>query len=175
MTDHPKRQDDATTRPVSLVRPGRASSSATVTTGHVTHALRPEQVAALLRVTSKTVGRWANSGVLRFSRTLGGHRRFFVGDVLSFADASGREIDDASLRALGVDLEVARRPPLPLDVRPVDWDLNEAVRRVSEQGRAVIILDSEGCEILLSSGARVLDPTFAGAVWKAQRALSRVA
>lgn len=38
--------------------------------------LTPGQVAALFRVTPKTITRWAEAGKLPVIRTLGGHRRF---------------------------------------------------------------------------------------------------
>ncbi len=44
--------------------------------------LTPGEVALLFRVTPKTVTRWAEAGKLAAVRTLGGHRRFRVRDVL---------------------------------------------------------------------------------------------
>jgi excisionase family DNA binding protein len=38
--------------------------------------LTPAEVATMLRVTSKTVTRWAKTGKVSSVRTLGGHRRF---------------------------------------------------------------------------------------------------
>ncbi|MEI2697666.1 MAG: BldC family transcriptional regulator [Microthrixaceae bacterium] len=38
--------------------------------------LTPGEVAAMFRVTPKTVTRWAEAGKLPVVRTLGGHRRF---------------------------------------------------------------------------------------------------
>ena len=38
--------------------------------------LTPGEVAALFRVTPKTITRWAEAGKLPVVRTLGGHRRF---------------------------------------------------------------------------------------------------
>ena len=47
------------------------------------------EVGRLLRVSPKTVSRWAKEGKLPYSRTLGGHRRFPAGPI----------------RALGLGLE----------------------------------------------------------------------
>ena len=44
--------------------------------------LTPGEVATLFRVTPKTVTRWAEAGKLAAVRTLGGHRRFPVREVL---------------------------------------------------------------------------------------------
>lgn len=44
--------------------------------------MTPHEVAELFRVNPKTVKRWANEGLLRTVRTLGGHRRYFKGEVM---------------------------------------------------------------------------------------------
>lgn len=46
-----------------------------------TTLLRPAQVAALFGVGPWTVVRWADAGLLRAIRTLGGHRRFLQSEV----------------------------------------------------------------------------------------------
>ena len=43
--------------------------------------MTPAEVAALFRVSPKTVARWSRSGRLTALRTLGGHRRFRAGEV----------------------------------------------------------------------------------------------
>ncbi len=43
--------------------------------------LTPAEVAALFRVSPKTVTRWARAGKLTAMRTLGGHRRFRAAEV----------------------------------------------------------------------------------------------
>lgn len=43
--------------------------------------LTPGEVAALFRVDSKTVSRWAAAGKIRCVRTPGGHRRFRESEV----------------------------------------------------------------------------------------------
>jgi excisionase family DNA binding protein len=47
-----------------------------VPTTEIDELLTPGEVAALFRVTPKTVTRWAEAGKLPVVRTLGGHRRF---------------------------------------------------------------------------------------------------
>ena len=51
--------------------------------GHPGALLTPAEVAAIFRVDPKTVTRWANAGKLSAVRTLGGHRRFYEGEVRS--------------------------------------------------------------------------------------------
>lgn len=53
--------------------------------------MTPAEVAALFRVSPKTVTRWARAGKLPAIRTLGGHRRFRAGDVRSFLEAIQRD------------------------------------------------------------------------------------
>ena len=43
--------------------------------------MTPAEVAAIFRVSPKTVSRWARAGRLRSIRTVGGHRRFLAVDV----------------------------------------------------------------------------------------------
>ncbi len=43
--------------------------------------LTPGEVAAMFRVSPKTVTRWARAGKLSAVRTLGGHRRFRASEV----------------------------------------------------------------------------------------------
>jgi len=43
--------------------------------------LTPSEVAALFRVSPKTVTRWARAGKLSAIRTLGGHRRFRASEI----------------------------------------------------------------------------------------------
>lgn len=51
------------------------------------------EVAALFRVTPKTVRRWARAGKLATVRTLGGHRRYRASDVRRAMLAAQREGD----------------------------------------------------------------------------------
>lgn len=48
--------------------------------------LTPAEVAALFRVSPKTVTRWARAGKLTAMRTLGGHRRFRASEVRGLLD-----------------------------------------------------------------------------------------
>jgi excisionase family DNA binding protein len=52
------------------------------------HLLRSAEVAALFRVDTKTVRRWAQAGKLKSVRTLGGHRRYSVSQIRSLFEAS---------------------------------------------------------------------------------------
>ena len=54
--------------------------------------LTPGDVAALFGVTPKTIGRWAEAGLLPVERTPGGHRRFPaepVYDLFAFLEGVG--------------------------------------------------------------------------------------
>jgi excisionase family DNA binding protein len=65
--------------------------------------LTPAEVATMLRVTSKTVTRWAKAGKVSSVRTLGGHRRFHM-----------REIEDLMRKSQQVAIPV-RTTPDPRD------------------------------------------------------------
>jgi excisionase family DNA binding protein len=48
--------------------------------------LRTTEVADILRVSPKTVSRWAKDGKLLFLKTLGGHRRYPAAQIRQLAD-----------------------------------------------------------------------------------------
>jgi excisionase family DNA binding protein len=57
--------------------------------------MTPAEVAALFRVSPKTVARWSRAGKLTALRTLGGHRRFKVEEVRALrAEVDERFHDD---------------------------------------------------------------------------------
>ena len=58
--------------------------------------LTPAEVAALFRVSPKTVTRWARSGKLTALRTLGGHRRFRSGEVRALLSRFERESETST-------------------------------------------------------------------------------
>ena len=43
--------------------------------------LRPKEVAAIFRVTTRTLQRWGNAGLISCTRTPGGHRRYRRSEV----------------------------------------------------------------------------------------------
>lgn len=43
--------------------------------------IRPAEAARILRVSPKTLARWATAGFVPHSTTLGGHRRFLRDDI----------------------------------------------------------------------------------------------
>jgi len=51
--------------------------------------MTPAEVAALYRVSPKTVTRWANAGKMPSFRTLGGHRRFRKADIRALLGGDG--------------------------------------------------------------------------------------
>jgi excisionase family DNA binding protein len=57
--------------------------------------LMPSEVAALFRVSPKTVARWTKSGRLTATRTRGGHHRFDRSEVLRLLQESGVDARDA--------------------------------------------------------------------------------
>jgi excisionase family DNA binding protein len=53
--------------------------------------LRPGDVAALFHVDPRTVTRWARSGKLTTIRTVGGHRRYRLSEVMAMRNESTAE------------------------------------------------------------------------------------
>ena len=54
--------------------------------------LKPGDVAELLRVTPRTVSRWADEGRIAHIVTLGGHRRFLREDVIPLLERGQRPV-----------------------------------------------------------------------------------
>ena len=53
--------------------------------------LTPAEVAAIFRVTTAQVARWAKAGRLNSIRTLGNHRRFDTAEVLAFLNGGSSD------------------------------------------------------------------------------------
>lgn len=68
-------------------------SATSVMPGHPGALLTPAEVAVLFRVDPKTVTRWANAGKLQAVRTLGGHRRFYEGEVRNLLGGVPAQVD----------------------------------------------------------------------------------
>lgn len=56
--------------------------------------LKSGEVARLFRVDPRTVTRWANTGRIRYFRTMGGHRRFYRADIERQLNNSDSRNDD---------------------------------------------------------------------------------
>ena len=65
--------------------------------------LTTSEVARLFRVHNKTVVRWAQTGQLPHTRTLGGHRRFLRDDVMA-AQHAAHQTHGADGAAAGPEL-----------------------------------------------------------------------
>jgi excisionase family DNA binding protein len=59
--------------------------------------LRASEVADILHVSSKTVGRWAKEGRLPFLKTLGGHRRYPEPEIRALQASLAMDPDDPRL------------------------------------------------------------------------------
>ncbi|MBV9959553.1 MAG: B12-binding domain-containing protein [Acidobacteria bacterium] len=58
-----------------------------------TNFLTTRQLARMWQVSEATIKRWADAGHLRSQKTLGGHRRFELAEVLKFQSARGLEAE----------------------------------------------------------------------------------
>jgi predicted site-specific integrase-resolvase len=58
--------------------------------------LYPHEVAALFRVTTNAVWRWANAGILHPVRTLGNQRRYRESEVQALLDGNAADLNQAT-------------------------------------------------------------------------------
>lgn len=68
--------------------------------GRIRPFLTPKDLAEALGVSESSLKRWADDGVIRVSRTAGGHRRIALADAVRFARESGLQIEHPA--ALGL-------------------------------------------------------------------------
>ena len=69
--------------------------------GRIKAFLTPKDLAEALGVSESSLKRWADDGVIRVSRTAGGHRRIALADAVRFARESGLQIEHPA--ALGLE------------------------------------------------------------------------
>jgi excisionase family DNA binding protein len=71
--------------------------------------LLTSQVAESLHASPKTVGNWAKQGRLPYLRTLGGHRRYPTGPILSLAAALSTTLRPEAPRGAGPEVRRSAR------------------------------------------------------------------
>lgn len=69
--------------------------------GRIKAFLTPKDLAEALGVSESSLKRWADDGMIRVSRTAGGHRRIALADAVRFARESGLQIEHPA--ALGLE------------------------------------------------------------------------
>jgi excisionase family DNA binding protein len=80
--------------------PGIEYSLKTLMREENTNFLTTRQLARMWQVSEATIKRWADAGRLHPSRTLGGHRRFALSEVLRFQNAQGLDVSREARRSL---------------------------------------------------------------------------
>lgn len=64
--------------------------------------LSPKQVARAIGVSESSLKRWCDQGLIPFSKTVGGHRRLSLDDVVAFIRAQGYEVLDPEAMRLPI-------------------------------------------------------------------------
>ena len=114
--------------------------------------LKPNDVAAMLRVETATIRRWANDGLLKAHVTPGGHRRFDFGEIRRFAAEHGIALQTSfenvtKILVVDDDKRVARTIARMLSASKQDvqvqcaFDGFSAGQTVATYGPDVIVLD----------------------------------
>lgn len=123
----------------------------------------PRQVATALGVSESTIKRWVDSGRLRATKTLGGHRKLPLGAVVSFVRATGQEIEDPEL--LGLVSNAGGLDPESLQ----DELFNRLVEGDEPGVRGIMIRLYQNGLPISEIGDRLLSPAFRriGELWAA--------
>ncbi|MEL7266730.1 MAG: B12-binding domain-containing protein, partial [Planctomycetota bacterium] len=83
----------------------------------------PRQIAEALNVSESSVKRWCDSDTLGNDRTVGGHRRITVQQLLDFLGKTGKPlVNPKSLGLRGMPLASESRMPLPSPIQKAFFD-----------------------------------------------------
>lgn len=105
-----------------------------------TNFLTTRQLARMWQVSEATVKRWADAGRLHPARTVGGHRRFALSEVLRFQNEQG--LDATRAAQAGVRESAAQQKQIPLDEQESAEAFFDAIVRGQEGASAGILLSS---------------------------------
>jgi excisionase family DNA binding protein len=124
-----------------------------------TNFLTTRQLARMWQVSEATVKRWADAGRLHPARTLGGHRRFALSEVLRFQNEQGLDVTRQALR--GVHVRGLQSKALTADKREGAEQFFDAIVRAQEGTAAGVLLSSYMDEVPL---VKILDGTVTEAM-----------
>lgn len=105
-----------------------------------TNFLTTRQLAQRWQVSEATIKRWADAGRLHPARTLGGHRRFALAEVLRFQNERGLDLDAEARRAAHSSVLQAKR--LAVDAEEAATHFFEAITRGQEAAATGVLLSS---------------------------------
>lgn len=94
----------------------------------------PKQVATALQVSESSVKRWCDRGVIRTDRTLGGHRRIPLENLMEFLESTNRRVLDPKAIGLALNSKLPREGNS--EISPINRAEQVALRERFE--RAVI-------------------------------------
>jgi len=102
--------------------------------------LTTRQLARMWQVSEATVKRWADAGRLHPARTLGGHRRFALSEVLRFQNEQGLDVTRQARKAMRISALPVEREIL--DEEAVAGQFFDAIVRGQEATAAGVLLAS---------------------------------
>lgn len=122
----------------------------------------PKQIAQALQVSESSVKRWCDRGVIRTHRTLGGHRRISLAQLMEFLESTNRKVVDPD--AIGAAEPVSNHPTVDSDIfrnavtaQPIDANehvipFDSATQASMREGflRAVVIGDEAEARRIVS-------------------------
>lgn len=100
-----------------------------------------KEVAAMLHVTETTIKRWADEAVLSCIKTAGGHRKFLLKDIMSFAESNGYTISGSHPPPMSQrQMEQLQTGVYTQNYAKVAHVLKEEVLQADREGLATLLL-----------------------------------
>ncbi|MFN3384963.1 MAG: MerR family transcriptional regulator [Candidatus Thermochlorobacter sp.] len=98
----------------------------------VTQFFSTKELSELCAVGETTVKRWSNMGLIKHHKTLGGHRKFKLEDVLEFISKNNIEIPPAQLERLNLEKNYAESIDISSEILLVRGDVESLANKLTE-------------------------------------------
>ncbi len=115
------------------------------------------ELSELCSVGETTVKRWANMGLIKYHKTIGGHRKFKLDDVLDFIDKNHIRVAPEQLERLQIQKRNAEAIDLNTEILLVRGDVDALAEKLTEH---LLAFRKNEVEALLSKAIERI-PSFA--------------
>jgi DNA binding domain, excisionase family len=98
----------------------------------MTQFFSTKELSELCAVGETTVKRWSNMGLIKHHKTVGGHRKFKLEDVLEFISKNNIEIPPAQLERLNLEKNYAESLDISSEILLVRGDVKGLANKLTE-------------------------------------------